>query len=302
MPIHLPPISRRRFLTGTLAAGAGLLLPRRLAAREPSTGANHFVLLADTHIAEDRDQELRGVKPVPAFEQAVGEILALDARPAGAIIAGDCAFLRGLGGDYATLRGAMKPLRQAGVPVHLALGNHDDREHILAAFPEAKTNVAGSPPDRKLISVLETPHANWFLLDSLEKTNTSPGLLGGAQLAWLAKSLDARADKPALVLAHHNPSWLLKTGLRDAEAMLDVLTSRKQVKAYFFGHTHEWHVGQHQDVHLVNLPAVAWAFTSVQPRGFVTAQLHPDGATLVLQSFDRKHAKHGEKIELKWRT
>ena len=69
----------------------------------------------------------------------------------------------------------------------------------------------------KYISVLETPHANWFLLDSLEKPSAKhdsagkdkadlfnvrfqginsgrwcPGSLGKAQLAWLGKALDAR--------------------------------------------------------------------------------------------------------------
>ena len=55
-------------------------------------------------------------------------------------------------------------------------------------------------------------------------------------------------------------------------------------------------------LHLVTLPAMAWLFDPSQPRGFVTAQLRPDGATLVLHALDRKHPKHGETIELKWRT
>ena len=61
-------------------------------------------------------------------------------------------------------------------------------------------------------------------------------------------------------------------------------------------------MGQQAGVHLVNLPAVAWLFDQTQPRGFVTSQLRPDGATLVLHALDHNHPKHGEKIELKWRT
>jgi len=49
-------------------------------------------------------------------------------------------------------------------------------------------------------------------------------------------------------------------------------------------------------------PAVAWIFEPSQPRGFVTAQLRPQGATLVLHVLDHKHAKHGEKIGLKYRA
>jgi 3',5'-cyclic-AMP phosphodiesterase len=122
-------------------------------------------------------------------------------------------------------------------------------------------------------------------------------------LAWLAKALDARSDKPALVLAHHNPDEGAKpSGLADTKALLKALAPRKQVKAYVFGHTHCWRVDRQDDLHLVNLPAVAWVFDPKQPRGFVTAQLRPDGATLVLHALEDKHAQHGEKVELKWRN
>jgi 3',5'-cyclic AMP phosphodiesterase CpdA len=78
---------------------------------------------------------------------------------------------------------------------------------------------------------VETPHANWFLLDSLDQTNTKTGLglLGEAQLAWLAKALDARPDKPALLLAHHNPNpaALLKNSrLANTEAFFKVIMPR----------------------------------------------------------------------------
>ena len=303
MPIHLPPINRRRFLAGTLAAGAGLLLPRRLAAQQP-LDPDAFLLLADPHICEDRGKEHDGVKPAPSFEQAGREMLALTTRPAGAIIAGDCAFNHGMPGDYATLGKLIEPLREAGLPMHFALGNHDHRENFLAAFPEAKSDSIGdSSVPGKFVSVLETRHANWFLLDSLDKTNVTPGALGEAQLAWLAKAIDARPDKPALLLAHHNPDPTAKpSGLTGTQAFFDVLAPRRQVKAYFFGHTHCWNLGRFKDLHLVNVPALAWLFDKKQPRGFVTAQLRPDGATLVLHALDHEHAKHGQTIDLKWRA
>ena len=44
------------------------------------------------------------------------------------------------------------------------------------------------------------------------------------QLEWLGKALDARADKPAVVLAHHNPDRLVNIhGLTDTAKLFDVL-------------------------------------------------------------------------------
>ena len=302
MPIHLPPINRRRFLSGTLAAGASMFLPRHLLADQPAD-PNHFVLLADTHICDHRDTELRGVKPVVAFEQLGKEIIAASPRAAGAIVAGDCAFLEGKPADYAMIDALVRPLRRAGLPMHFTLGNHDHRDNFMAAFPDATWPSADPLPPNKLVSMLETPHANWFLLDSLDRTNVTPGLLGQAQLTWLARALDARPSKPALVVAHHNPqSTAAQVTLVDTQAFFDVLLPRKQVKAYFFGHTHRWQPSQHEGLHLVNLPAVAWLFDPTQPRGFVAAQLHPTGVDLELNALDPQHPKHGEKIALTWRA
>ncbi len=299
MPIHLPPISRRQFLAGSLAAGAGLLLPDKAdaaAAADP----DRWALLADTHIWERRDGLYREVKPAENLAQARGEILALNPPPAAAIVAGDTAFLQGHAADYAVLLDLVKPIRTAGVPVHLALGNHDDRDNFHKAITAAEPKTAPSPVAGKCVAVLETPRVNWFLLDSLDKTNVTAGALGKAQLDWLAKALDARRTKPAIVLAHHY--LFLPGGLDDTDDLLEVLVPRRQVKAYIFGHSHAWRHSTWEGIHLLNLPAVAWVFEKEQPHGWVDLTLSAAGAAVVLHAFDKKHPKNGERLELKWRT
>lgn len=301
MPIHLPPLNRRRFLAATLAAGAGAMLPRSLLAETASEDPNCFVLLSDIHIGESLDEEKHNLKPAQSFQQIVKDIVALPNRPPRAIVSGDCAIHHGRPGDYALLGELVKPLREAGLSMHFALGNHDHRQHFLAAFPDATP----SPVSDKHVSVLETPHANWFLLDSLDKTASTPGLLGETQLAWLGKELDARADKPALILAHHNLNAAVQfKSLMDTRGLLKVLLPRKQVKAYFFGHTHSWGVGQPMGIHLVNVPTTAWPFEVIPNpvRGFVTARLRPDGAALTLHTLDHKHPRNRETVDLKWRA
>ncbi|MCE5269282.1 MAG: metallophosphoesterase [Planctomycetaceae bacterium] len=304
MPIHLPPINRRGFLAGTFAAGAGVLLGRFAQAEQRDVDANSFLLMADTHVGSRRDLVHGGIQPAKNLQQAIAETIARTLKPAGAIVAGDCSFRQGDAGDYVLLRELVRPLREAGSPIHLAMGNHDHRENLLAAFPEAHTaaEIAKQAPD-KCISVLETPYANWFLLDSWQRPGVTPGTLGERQLAWLAKALDARRGKPAIVLAHHNPDVRQSIqGLTDTRAFLDVLMPRRHVKAYIHGHTHGWNLGQQAGFHVVNLPTLVWTFDKAQLRGYVGAQLHRSGVTLTLHSLDHKHPKHGQKIELAWRT
>src|SRR5262245_1607623 len=132
MPIQLPPLTRRRFLAGALATGAGLLT-HRLGAAE-ATDPHAVALLADTHIAADRAVATRHVN-MAYHPPAVGkELPAPPERPAAALVNGDCALKNGQAGDYATLADLLKPVRAAGLPLHLTLGNHDHRDHFLAAF------------------------------------------------------------------------------------------------------------------------------------------------------------------------
>ena len=303
MPIHLPPLSRRRFLSGGLAAGAGLLMSRLGWAAEPAADPNHFALLADTHVSTYAEQARHGTYPAKNLQRAVTEIGGLPRRPAAAIVAGDCAFLGGEAEDYRLFGNLLTPLRQAGMSLHFTLGNHDHRERFWAAFPDARAHGVQPPVENKFVSVVESPHANWFLLDSLKKTGESKGLLGDAQLRWLGRALDARADKPALVLAHHNPDRLINFhGLSDTAKLFDVLVPRHHVKAYFYGHTHRWQIGRESKIHLVNVPTTAWLFEPGEPRGLLTAQLGPAGATITLHTLDHRHAKDGETVDLRWRT
>src|SRR5215475_3055174 len=103
MPIHLPPVSRRKFLSRALAAGAGLALNPYVFGEAKATDQHSWVLLADLHLAANRAQLGRGINMADHFAEVSQELLALPKRPAGVFIAGDCAFNSGEKGDYATL-------------------------------------------------------------------------------------------------------------------------------------------------------------------------------------------------------
>jgi len=300
MPIHLPPLSRRAFLKTSLAAGVAAMLPGRLSAGTAAVDVNRVALLADTHVFGDPATVNRDIQSAETAAEALRQVLALDPLPAHLIVAGDCAALAGEAADYVTLARLLKPVRAAGVAVHLALGNHDHREHLCAAFPETRPKGEADVPE-KCVGVVTTPRADMVLLDSLNQTNVTPGLLGPAQVAWLDRMLAARPKKPTLVLAHHDPDRREKpTGLTDTDALFQVLAARRSVQAYVFGHTHRWSVTGTGDVRQVNVPTTAWVFDKKQPRGWVDAHLEADGLRLVLQTLDPSDPRHGKTERLAW--
>jgi Icc protein len=320
MPVSLAPVTRRRFLAGSLAAGAGQLLRGPLFGAKTSpvapagaTDPNRVALLADTHVAADKAMIARGSNMFDNLTRVCGEVLAkvpatgngdgkvLDKLPAAVILNGDFAYLKGAVGEYASAVEGVKPLREAGLPVHVTLGNHDHRDNLIAAVRTGSENEK-PPVVGRHVRVLEMPLVNWFLLDSLDVVNATPGELGAAQLAWLARGLDARAKKPAIVMVHHNPDDKPKpSGLRDTKALLDMIVGRRQVKALMFGHTHNWEVTRRDGLHFINLPPVGYVFKATNPSGWVDAHLAEDGITLDLRCIDPKHPKHGERHELQWR-
>jgi 3',5'-cyclic-AMP phosphodiesterase len=302
MPIHLPPLSRRDFLQRTLLAGAGLAVAPELFAAGRRTDANAWALLADTHIAADPKRIERAINMTDHLKAVSQELLALSERPAGVFIVGDCAFSKGEPGDYAALTGLLEPMRRGGMPLHLTLGNHDQREHFWAALEIQQT--AKRPVADKQVGLVRSPMVNWFVLDSLEQTLVTPGSLGAAQLTWLAETLDAHREKPAVVLIHHNPGTAESIrGLKDTEELFKVIRPRAQVKAFIFGHTHNWKVtADPSGIHLVNLPPVAYTFLASNPAGWVQATAQRDGLRLELRCVDPTHKDHAQVLDLKWRT
>lgn len=301
MPIHLGPISRRDFLIRSAAAGAGLALSPRLFADEQTTDENCWALLSDTHIAGNRNRVFFHANMAEHFEIISRELLEAPARPAGVFISGDCAWASGEVHDYRTFTDLLAPIRGAQMPVYLTLGNHDNRKRFWSVLTDQK--MARHPVARRQMGFVRTSRVNWFILDSLERTQFVPGLLGKEQLAWLARTLDANADKPALIIVHHN----LGTGdqtiaLQDSEPFFKIVRPRKHVKACFFGHTHIWNIARDQSgIHLVNLPPTSYVFFAGDPSGWVRATLQQDGMKLELRCVNRSHKLHGQITDLKWR-
>jgi Icc protein len=313
MSIHIIPITRRRFLhVSARGAVATIAVPsvRAIPGKEIPVDRHRFAFISDTHIMADPAAVARGINMADHLRQVVAEIAAQTARPAGVVVNGDLATDGSppTAGAYRHLAQLLDPLTKRGMPIHLTMGNCDRR----SLFAETLTEMLpGTPPVAgRLVNVLQTERANFFLLDSLYNTErtVTEGDLGMKQIEWLARALDQHAKKPAIVICHHNVNQLeaksvtaQEGGLRDGAALVDVLRPRKHVKAFIFGHTHEWRRWELDGIHFINLPTTAYIFDPDEPRGWVDVRLEKRGMSLMLESLDKTHPKHGKKLVLRWR-
>ncbi|MDZ4688396.1 MAG: metallophosphoesterase [Planctomycetaceae bacterium] len=304
MPLHVAPLSRRSFLAQGAAAAAGLTMLRSGWGADAGANPHLWALLSDTHVPNSPEVTSGETNMTNNLRQVVREVTALKTRPAGVIINGDCAYLKGLPADYANLAQCVAPLSDAGLPLHVTMGNHDDRGPLYDALKSQK-------PERPLleskhVTIIESPHANWFLLDTLTQVDVVTGEIGAEQREWLAKALAARPDKPALVMAHHTPQFDPPAegkpwgGIKDTAEFMDLLGSHKHVKAFLFGHSHNWTITRRGNLQLINLPPVAYVFAAGKPNGWVLAEVRENGLTLSLRTIDPAHKQNGELVNLTW--
>ena len=104
-------------------------------------------------------------------------------------------------------------------PIHLMVGNHDDRAAFRRVFRP------GGPASAEPISeAFERDGVRFLLLDSV-LPGKAEGRLADDQLDWLETELAAHPDRPTWVFLHHQPlpiyiRWLDALGLQNTEGFL----------------------------------------------------------------------------------
>jgi hypothetical protein len=261
--------SRRQFFTLCGAAAAAPIFGQ--SPDKASLDPDLVVLFSDTHLPG----RIPGAHQLDAMQIAVRQVLAMRPLPANLLVLGDFCHLYGYPEDYAVCRKQIQPLKDAGIAVSLAMGNHDRHETFFAEFPEylalSKVKKGADPmfascPDgyRRMVSVVETPNADIILLDSC-LDGPVPGAIDDAQRAWLAKTLKA-CRKPVLVASHH-PINETKLG--------EALSASPTCAGYIHGHDHRWRETEFDErLPILCLPSVGhWGDI-----GFCTMRLNERGA------------------------
>jgi len=304
MPVSLIPHSRRSFIqAGAVAALSPWGIRASAAHNTP-----WFAMLADPHIHADPAKTARETNMAENLKKVVTEILAEPSLPEFAFVNGDCAFNDGLKADYETFRLLVQPLLDAGVPVHLTMGNHDTHEPFYELFPEAKSQPATAL--KRQVSTAESSQAHWIFIDTLKMVHQVIGEIGTEQLQWISAEIDrcGTSGKPVIIVGHHYPQTKPKdpggpiTGLADTAEFMGLLRSKPQVKAYIFGHSHNYgYKVADGGVHLVNQPPVGYLFDPARPNGWIRGQLAADSLTLELRALDTNHAENRIAKTLAWR-
>ena len=293
------PVRRRDFLKITGGAGAAAIVSgcRSTPRVQQSSIAGeslHLALLSDTHVPADRKNGHRGFNPWENLKQVIPQVA--EAKPAGVIICGDAARLEGLEADYREIRTLLEPVA-ATTPVFIGLGNHDDRVNFNKVFMHPAGDKAGIKD--KHVVVLDEDVVRIVVLDSLLYVNKVAGLLGKEQRAWLAEYLATKSDKPVVLFVHHT----LEDGdgdLLDAKRLFEIIAPHPQVKAIFFGHSHDWSVTEREGVKLVNLPAVGYNFRDEEPVGWVDAKFDGEGVNLTLRAIGGNKTEDRRITRLNW--
>lgn len=212
-----------------------------------------FIHLTDPHITPPGER-LLGQDTNARFAAAIAAIARAAATDfAFAVITGD--LVRD--SEPAAYAELARMLAALPCPVHLMLGNHDDRAAFAAAFPAVAPDANGFRQE-----AFATPAGRAILLDTL--TPGAPhGTLCAARLGWLADRLAEDAG-PVLLFLHHPPMPIGIPGmdairLRDGDALWAVLAPhRARIRHMFHGHTHRALAGSWQGIPTSSLRGTAF--------------------------------------------
>jgi 3',5'-cyclic AMP phosphodiesterase CpdA len=253
-----------------------------------------FVVLSDLHLGLP-GQAVNGLDTGARLAEAVEVIQRDHSDAAFVLLAGDLAD-RGEVGAYHHLAERLAPLR---MPVHITLGNHDDRTSFLSVFGAERDDPMG-----RVSSVIDAANHRIILLDTSE-----PGLVGGrlcqGRLDWLAARLDEALDRPVIIVQHHHANPLSlpvdEIILENAADYLAVLKRHPDIRQVIAGHVHlpstaVWRgipmttlAGSHYSVspHVPGVPGQQRQFEGPAQMAVVLASA--DGVTVHFQDHSERH-------------
>lgn len=209
--------------------------------------------MTDIHIGfapDEKPEELN----LTRFRATLQRLIEGPNRPDFLVLTGDITDR----GDAASFAKTIEILHACPIPVLPMVGNHDSREGLLGAFPEARPAEGGF-----LHYVVDAGLGlRLICLDTLEE-----GRHGGAfcarRASWLTARLAEAPDTPTLIFMHHPPvvagiDWMDPAPDEDwITRLAAVLEGQRQVQAIHCGHLHRQITTSFAGIPLGVTPSVA---------------------------------------------
>lgn len=234
-----------------------------------------LVQLTDSHLFAEADGKLLGMNTCDSLERVVELAISEQPRIDLILATGDLSQ----DGSVASYQRFRRVAERIEAPGRWCPGNHDE----LAAMREACRGSALMEP------VLEIGGWRVVMLDTLVAGSVF-GMLRGDQLELLDRALSEAPNSHHLICLHHHPvsigsRWMDTIGLRNPEALFDVLDRHSNVRALLWGHIHQEFDHWRNGVRLLASPSTGVQFApqsedfqvdSVAP-GYRWLRLYADG-------------------------
>jgi Icc protein len=190
--------------------------------------------ISDLHVKPPGSLAYGRVDTAKAFERCVAALNQFRPAPDLVVISGDLADTPNVE-EYEHLKRLLEPL---ALPVVSIPGNHDSRELMRAAFPQAAFAFPSGPLNQRL----EVGGLDLVLLDS-SVSGKPHGELDAPTLQWLEATLASAPDRPALLFLHHPPIkagiWHMdRQNLRNAGELAPIVRRHPRVQLIATGHIH----------------------------------------------------------------
>lgn len=193
----------------------------------------YIAQISDLHIKSPGSLAYGRVDTAGALERCVAALNEFRPRPDLVVISGDLVDTP-TREEYEHLKRLLAPLT---VPFVSIPGNHDSRELMRAAFPQAYAFSSGP-----LNQSVEVGGLDLVLLDS-SVAGKPHGDLDTATLRWLDATLASSPSRPALLFLHHPPFvtgiWHMdQQNLLDASELALIVRRHPRVRLIATGHVH----------------------------------------------------------------
>lgn len=249
-----------------------------------------FVVMSDLHLVGEGALSMT-LDTSDRLERAVDAVIDRYSDADFCILAGDLAD-HGEAVAYERLKSIVARLP---IPVHITLGNHDDRPTFLSVFGEHFAAETG-----KVDKVIDVKGYRVIMLDSSEPGRVD-GVLEPAQIDWLRARLAEAMDRPVVVVLHHNANALHINSdlirMLEPTAFIAALKTHPDVRQVIAGHVHLtstalWHglpfttlAGGHYSVGF-NIDQPGEAFPRLTGPGQMAVVIGtPDRTTVLFEDF-----------------